>query len=134
MEQQQYAAEGVRTWDRPLVLVPVFLLVSAVAGLFPSFSLTANLLVLAVGGTLFWLGFSNRVPKRTAPRRLPVSAAWWLIPILLLSTVELVNFVYGSTYAHPTFSLLADPLLDRYLIRGGAYFGWLYAFWGLIRR
>jgi hypothetical protein len=114
--------------------MPVFALISAVAGLFPSFSLTANLLVLAVGGTMFWLGFSNRVPKRRAPGRLAPSAAWWIAPALLLACVELVNFSYGSTFAHPTLSLLADPLLNGYLLRAAAYFGWLNAFWGLARR
>jgi hypothetical protein len=135
MEQpSQLAAEAERPWVRPVVLLPVFALISAVAGLFPSFSLSANLLVLALGGTLFWLGFTARMPKRTSPRRLTGAAAWWLLPALLLAIVELINFMYGSTYAHPTLSLLADPLLERYLVRTVAYFGWLAAFWGLIRR
>jgi hypothetical protein len=135
MEQpSQLTADSVSPWARPVVLVPVFVLISAVAGLFPSFSLTANLLVLGVGGTLFWLGTTARVPKRAVPRRLPVRAAWWLVPALFLCAVELVNFGLGSTYAHPTLSKLADPLLDSYLPRSTLYFGWLTGFWGLVRR
>jgi hypothetical protein len=135
MEQRsQLTAEAERVWVRPIVVVPVFVFISAVAGLFPSFSLSANLLVLAVGGTLFWLGFTGKVPKRPGPGRLTKQAAWWLAPALFLAIVELVNFGFGSTYEHPTLSLLADPLLTDYLVRSTVYFGWLAAFWGLIRR
>jgi hypothetical protein len=35
---------------------------------------------------------------------------------------------------YPTLSLLADPFLDHYLARTACYFGWLVAFWGLVRR
>ena len=133
-QPSQIAAEAVRPWARPVVIVPVFVLVSALAGLFPSFSLTANLMVLAIGGTFFWLGYTGRLPKRAAPRRLSTHAAWWLVPALVLAAVELVNFGYGSTHAHPTLSDLADPLLDGYLVRSTMYFGWMTAFWGLARR
>ncbi len=51
-----------------------------------------------------------------------------------LVVVELTNFLLGSTYAHPTLSVLADPALDHYSIRSLAYFAWLGAFWGLVRR
>jgi hypothetical protein len=117
------------------VLVPVFVLVSLVAGALPSFSLGANVLVLAVGGALFWLGVTERVPpSRPAPRQLSGRAAWWLLPLLTFAAVELVNFAYGSGDAHPTLSKLADPLLDDYAVRAGAYFAWLTAFWGMVRR
>jgi hypothetical protein len=135
MEQRsQLTAEAERAWVRPIVIVPVFVLISAVAGLFPSFSLSANLLVLGVGGTLFWLGFAGKVPKRPVPGQLSAHAAWWLVPALILAVVELVNFGFGSTDAHPTLSKLADPLLEDYLVRASMYFGWLAGFWGLIRR
>jgi hypothetical protein len=39
-------AETHRTWDRPLVMLPVFVVVAAVGGAFGSFTLPANLLVL----------------------------------------------------------------------------------------
>ncbi len=133
-QPRELTADVVRPWARPMVVVPVFVLISLVGGAFPSFSLPANLLVLGVGGTLFWLGLSNRLPRRRAPRRLSGSAAWWLVPVFALALVELVNFAYGSTYAHPTLSLLADPVLDGYLARAALYFGWLTGFWALVRR
>jgi hypothetical protein len=121
-------------WARPLVLVPVFALISLVGALLPSFSLGAEVLILAVGGTLFWLGLAARLPRRDSPLRLPRPARWWLLPGLTLGVVEAVNFLAGSTYHYPTLSRLADPILEGYPARAAAYFGWLTAYWGLVRR
>jgi hypothetical protein len=115
-------------------MLPVFALIAAVGGLFGSFTLSANLLVLAVGGTLIWLGLSGRVVRRPAGRQLPTGAVWWLVPILSLALVELYAFSRHSIEDYPTLSLLADPVLNHYLPRAACYFGWLTAFWGLIRR
>ena len=115
-------------------MLPVFALIAAVGGLFGSFTLSANLLVLAVGGTLIWLGLSGRVVRRPAVRQLPSGAVWWLVPILSLALVELYAFSRHSIEDYPTLSLLADPVLNHYLPRAACYFGWLTAFWGLIRR
>lgn len=133
-QSSELTVEVVQPWVRPAVLVPVFVLLSAVGGLFPSFSLEANLYVLAIGGTLFWLALSNRVPRRPVPLRLSRGGLWWLVPTLALAIVELVMFVAGSSYDYPTLSLLADPLFEGYLARTAGYFGWVTAFWGLIRR
>jgi len=115
-------------------MLPVFALIAAVGGLFGSFTLSANLLVLAVGGTLIWLGLSGRVVRRPAEHRLPSGAVWWLVPVLTLALVELYAFSRHSIEDYPTLSLLADPVLNHYLPRAACYFGWLTAFWGLIRR
>ena len=130
----QITANAVAPWSRPVFLVPVFGLVSVVGGLFPSFSLEANLYVLAIGGVMTWLGLSGRLPRRPESQRLGAGAAWWLVPALLLALVELVSAIYDSTPAHPTISLLLDPILDLYLARAIAYFLWLGAFWSLVRR
>jgi hypothetical protein len=121
------------TWTRPVV-VPVFLVVSLVGGALPSFSLGANLLTVAAGGALVWLAMSGRVPRVGGPDRLTRRAAWWLVPALGFALVELVDFGLGSTGAHPTLSILADPVLARYPARAAAYFCWLVGFWGLVRR
>ncbi len=135
MEQPtEFTAEAVQPWARPIVLVPLFALLSLVGGLFPSFSLLAFLYVLLIGGTMTWLGLSGRVPKRATPVRLGRGSAWWLLPALALAIVELINFLLGSTYPHPTLSVMMDPLLERYPVRTAAYFGWLTSFWGLVRR
>lgn len=134
MDQPRAAAEDVRPWNRAIVTYPLFALIAAVGGLFGSFTLSALLLVLAVGGTMFWLGITGRAGRRPAPRFLPRGSGWWLMPILLFATVELFSFSRHSTVDHPTLSLLADPFLDHYLARAACYFGWLVAFWGLVRR
>jgi hypothetical protein len=135
MEQPpEVTAEAVRTWERPIVMIPVFVLIALVGGVFPSFSLSANLLVLAVGGTLTWVGMTGRAGRRPPPRRLARAAAWWLVPVLLLAFIELYAFTKHSIDAYPTLSLLADPMLEGYLARAACYFGWLMAFWGLVRR
>ncbi|GIH13677.1 hypothetical protein [Rugosimonospora africana] len=71
---------------------------------------------------------------REASSRLSPAAAWWLVPVLLLGVVELTDLALGSTYPHPTLSNLLDPVLDHYPVRAAAYFGWLAAFWWLVRR
>jgi hypothetical protein len=135
MEQSsEVTVQAVRAWDRPAVMLPLFVLIGLVGGLFPSFSLMATLLVLAVGGTMIWLGMTGRVSRRPALRTLPRAAAWWLAPLLLIALIELFAFLHHSTSDYPTLSLLADPILDRYLARAACYVGWLSAFWGLIRR
>ncbi len=135
MEQPPPAsAEAVRSWDRPAVMVPFFVLLSLIGGLFGSFTLTANLLVLALGGTMIWLGLTGRAGRRAAATRMSPAAAWWLVPVVSLAALELVTFSKHSIVDYPTLSLVADPLLEHYLVRSAAYFGWLFGFWGLIRR
>jgi hypothetical protein len=128
------SAEEVRIWDRPAVMVPLFAFISVIGGLFGSFTLRANLLVLAMGGTLLWLAFTGRTTRRPPPRRLSRAALWWLVPLLLLALTELYSFSHASRPDYPTISLLADPVLEHYVPRAAAYFGWLTGFWSLVRR
>lgn len=130
----ELSTEAVSVWDRPVVLFPIFILIALFGGLFGSFSLTANLLVLTVGGALVWLGMSGRVVKRPPLRRLPSGTVWWLLPVLMLALVELYAFTRHSIDDYPTLSLLADPVLEHYVPRTALYFGWLCGFWGLVRR
>jgi hypothetical protein len=117
---------------RPLTAGLLVLLAGA-AGVLPSFSLGANVLVLGSGGVLFWTGLNHAPPRRVVavPAR---AAAWWLVPAGLLLVVEATNYVLGSTYEHPTLSGLADPWLERYPVRAAAFLGWLAAFRVLVRR
>jgi hypothetical protein len=154
------SAEAPRTWDRPLVMLPLFTLIAAVGGLFGSFTVSANLLVLGVGGALCWLGLTGLTRRsgdarragdagragdgvlvgdaaqvgRRVVRRLPPGAVWWLVPVSMLALVELFAFTMKSIGDYPTLSLLADPILAGYLPRAVCYFAWLAGFWGLIRR
>jgi hypothetical protein len=132
--QGSTAAPVAPAWARPMVMLPALAGCALVGGLFPSFSKRATFAVLLFGGVLVWLGSSGRLPRRAAPRRLPATAAWWLVPTLFLAIVELVNFLLGSTYPHPTLSVLLDPVLAQYPARAAAYFGWLTGLWSLVRR
>lgn len=135
MEQlPEVAGEVPRAWDRPVVSVPVLAFLSLVGGQFPSFSLQQNLYTLGTGGALIWLGLSHRMPRRPAPGRLGRGTIWWVLPVTVFGLFEGTTFVLRSGEEFPTFSLLLDPMLDDELIRSAAYFGWLTAFWGLVRR
>jgi hypothetical protein len=128
------SVDEVRSWDRPLMMLPLFVLIAAIGGLFGSFTLEANLLVLAVGGTLIWLSLSGRAVRHPSPNRLTRHAAWWLVPMLVVALTELFAFFGKPREEYPTISLLADPVLDHYLLRAVAYFGWVTGFWALVRR
>lgn len=135
MEQPpELAVEVPQVWDRRVVSVPVLAFLSLVGGQLPSFSLQANLYTMGTGGALIWLGLSPRVPRRPAPLHPGAGAIWWALPVVLFGIFEGGTFVLGSTDDFPTFSRLADPLLNDELVRSGVYFGWLTVFWGLVRR
>ena len=128
------SVEVAHSWDRPLVIVPLFVLVALVGGLFESFTLSANLLVLAVGGAFMWIGVTGRAGRHPTPHRLGRGAAWWLVPVLALSFLELATFLRQSFEDYPTLSLLADPFLEGYVARSAGYLAWLAGFWALVRR
>lgn len=135
MEQpHEIVAEVPRTWDRPVVTVPVLVCLSLVGAQLPSFSVQANLYTLGTGGALIWLGLSNRMPRRPVPERLRRGAVWWVLPAAVFGIFEGVTFVLAAGDEFPTFSRLADPLLEDRMVRSAAYFAWLTAFWGLVRR
>ncbi|HEX6685837.1 MAG TPA: hypothetical protein VF062_23885 [Candidatus Limnocylindrales bacterium] len=121
-------------WTRPYVMGVVFVPLSLLGGLLPSFSLAANLYVLLLGVGLLVAGMSSRMPRISTPEELPPGTAWWLLPVALFVVFEVATYMGGSTFHSPTLSLLADPLLDSYPSRSAAYFGWLTVFWGMVRR
>lgn len=127
-------AERAGLWTRPYVMGAVFIPLSLLGGLFPSFSLAANIYVLLLGGSLLVAGMSSRMPRIATPQELPAGVVWWLVPVGLFAVVEVATYLGGSTHHSPTMSLLADPLLESYPTRSAAYFGWLIVFWGLVRR
>ncbi|MGI5215510.1 hypothetical protein [Plantactinospora sp. CA-290183] len=135
MEQQpELSADVPRAWDRPVVTVPILAFLSVVGGQLPSFSTQANLYTIGTGGALVWLGLSSRMPRRPVPQRLGSGAIWWLLPVTVFGVFEASTFMLGSSDDYPTFSKLADPLLEDSLARSAGYFAWLSAFWVLVRR
>ncbi|WP_326554814.1 hypothetical protein [Micromonospora sp. NBC_01813] len=135
MEQSsELAADVPRAWDRPVVSMPVIVVLALVGGQLPSFSTAANIYSIGTGGALIWLGLSHRMPRRAAPPRLGDGAVWWVLPVAVFTVFEGATYALGSTEDFPTFSKLADPVLDGPLARAAAYFAWLAAFWALVRR
>jgi hypothetical protein len=134
MDHPELAVPSAPTWTRPPVMLPIFVFLSLLGGLLPSFSLEANVYVFTLGAVMMYLGLSQRLPRKPTPQRLPRGLAWWLLPVVVFVVFELTTFAVGDGKNYPTLSLLTDPLLDNYLPRAVFYFGWLAGFWGLIRR
>jgi hypothetical protein len=126
-QPSEVTAPAVRARDRPAVTVPVFAALSLVGGQLPSFTAAANLYILGVGGILIILGRRTARPRR---RSVGAPAVWWLLPAGLFAVLELTTLARGGR----TLSLLADPLLAGEVGRSLGYFGWLMAFWWLVRR
>src|SRR5215831_18017581 len=114
MEQQPEAVPVERAWQRPLVVMPVLGLVALVGGLFDSFTLSALLLVLAVGGTFVWLGITGRAGRRPLELPLPRGAVWWTLPVLTFAAIELFAFGKHDIIRYPTLSILGDSVLSFY--------------------
>ncbi|MEV4622915.1 hypothetical protein AB0J74_29905 [Asanoa sp. NPDC049573] len=132
MEQSRTeVATDARGGSAPALLVLAFL--SLVGGQLPSFTTRANLYTICLGGSLLWLGLAGR-GRRPEPARLGPGTAWWLVPVAIFVLFEASTFVLGSMAAYPTFSKLADPLLEDEVLRSAAYFAWLTGFWALVRR
>jgi hypothetical protein len=131
---EEVIVERASIWMRPFVMSAVFIPFSLLGGLFPAFSLTANIYVLVLGAALLVAGMSSRVPRIATPTELPPGLAWWLLPVAIFVVFEVGTYVMGSTSDYPTLSVLADPLLQTYPVRSLAYFGWLTIFWGMVRR
>lgn len=127
------AVETVPRRVPPAVVLPVLALLAVIGGQLPSFSVQANLYVLAVGGALTWLGLSGQLRRydRTVPGE---GLGWWLLPIVVFAPLEMVNYALGSSYAHPTISVLLDPVFAGEPAKTVLYFGWLAVFWGLVHR
>ncbi|HYN94863.1 MAG TPA: hypothetical protein VES42_13520 [Pilimelia sp.] len=126
-------AEVPDAWDRPGVTVPGLAVLALLGGQLPSFSSRAEFYILVLGGTAFTAGALGVVPRWPAPRVSGRGAAWWLLPIALFGAVEGATFGVRSD-RYPTLSALFDPVLESEIMRSAFFFGWLAAFWALVRR
>jgi len=83
----------------------------------------AAVAVLLPGLVLLAYGV-RRTPKRSV-RATRVTVAVWLALALVFCAWELVAFGWGNDAAHPTLSLLTDPVLATYPGRLAGYLLWL---------
>ena len=108
-----------------------------IAGSFPSFTWAATAAVLLPGVAIFLAGTVGHAattegppPRRVSGRAVLV----WSVPVGAFCVLEVVNDMLGSTYAHPTLSVLMDPVLTQHPLRSLAIFGWLVGGWRLVQR
>jgi hypothetical protein len=118
MRAEQVATRGTRLgrWDA------LILLYAMLAALCRPLTAPAAVVVLLPGATLLALVAWRRVPPRqraVCPRRCVVP---WVVLALLFGGWELTAALWGNDSAHPTFSLLLDPVLETY---PGRLLGWL---------
>jgi hypothetical protein len=117
MSAEQMATQGTRLsrWDA------LILLYAALAALCRPLTAPAVVVVLLPGAALLTLAAWRREPPRRAacPRRCVVP---WVVLALLFGCWELIATWWGNDSAHPTFSLLLDPVLETY---PGRLLGWL---------
>jgi hypothetical protein len=83
----------------------------------------AAVAVLLPGLALFAYG-ARRTPTTTVRAGRATVVAWLALCLVFLAW-ELVAYRWGNDAAHPTLSLLADPVLDTYPGRLAGYLLWL---------
>lgn len=106
-----------------------------IAGGFESFTWQASVAVLVPGLTIFALGISRPPDQRPVPRRIGRrGAAYWAVPLLSFCVLEIVDDLLGSTYEHPTLSILMDPVFDAHVWRSIGYLLWIVVGWALVKR
>ncbi len=106
-------------WDALIVVY------AGLAALCRPLTVPAAVAVLLAGAVLLALAARRRPPP---PPRLVGSrlgAVPWLVLLLLLAGWELTAVFWGNDSAHPTLSLLLDPVLDTYPGRLIGYLAWL---------
>lgn len=91
---------------------------------------TGAVLLAGLGGLI--TGLARRRPR---PRQVPTSAAApWLLLAVAACAWELQAFLRQPRYDHPTFSSLANALLDSHPARAAAFVLWLLTTVELARR
>lgn len=106
--------------------------VAVVFGATRNLTLPAAVMVVAAGAGI---GFTDRWVPRPPRADHPVVRAKgvvvWAAIIVMFCLWELAAFLLGNDTPHPTFSMLAEPMLAAYPIRALAMFGWLAWGWHL---
>lgn len=126
--------ETVERWPRAAVLVAAATY-AVVMGQLHSFTWESTLGLTLAGAVALWVGLDRDRPRLpAAPRPSWVGIGAWAVPILGFSALEIVNDLLGSTYQHPTLSVLMDPVLENPVYRTAAVALWLLTGWELLRR
>jgi hypothetical protein len=114
---------GATAASRTLVVTVAMIGYALLAAFARPLTLPSVATVLVPGGALLWWGV-RRIPIRTI-RVSRTTAATWIGLGLVFCAWELVAFYSGNDAAHPTLSLLTDPVLATYPGRVAGYLLWL---------
>jgi hypothetical protein len=116
MSATQTTAGGRRLdqWDALILLYAVL------AAFCRPLTAPAAVAVLLPGALLLALAARQREPPGAACAR--QSVVPWVVLALLFGGWELTAALWGNDSAHPTFSLLLDPILETY---PGRLLGWI---------
>lgn len=113
---------------------------AAVAGGFARFTWPITVAVLVPGALAVVAVWRDRAPRPKAPRLDPLGSLAWAAVFVALGLWELAQLLMQpgltiNSYAHPTISVLLDPLLNRHRVdRSIGIFVWLAFGWYLIDR
>ena len=122
----------------PLLLLPAIVF-ALVIGWFDRYSVVASLAVAGVGATAIALAWHGPLRGEPLEPVEPSGKTLWVLVVVALAGWELTNlFLQPSlstdSWAHPTISVLADPILGSRIWRSFFLFAWLRVGWGLLRR
>jgi hypothetical protein len=109
----------LRVAGRDLVLIGY----AALAGLCRPLTLPAAVAVAVPALALVVLDARRRPPPRVALGRRHVAP--WAVLMALFATWETIAALWGDDGAHPTLSLLLDPVLATYPGRVAGWLTWL---------
>lgn len=117
-----------------LVAAGALVLLGWIGSRFDSFTMGSAVFVLSCGTALTVVVFvrNRHRPVPVIRWKWPVLA--WSVPVLTFATLETVSLLRGSTYDHPTVSVLLDLRLEQRPVRWAAIVGWLAAGCALTRR
>ena len=126
--------ETVERWPRAAVMGAAATY-AVVMGELQSFTWESALGLALAWAVVLWVGLDRDRPRLpAAPRPSWAGIGAWAVPILGFSALEIVNDLLGSTYQHPTLSVLMDPVLENPVNRTAAVAVWLLTGWELLRR
>jgi hypothetical protein len=113
---------------------------AVIVGGFARYSWPATVAVVSVGAMAIAATWRRPVPEGPEQAKLDtVGSAVWVTPFLALGLLELTNLLLqpslkADSYAHPTLSVLTDPILASHPGRSVALLMWLAVGWFLVKR
>jgi hypothetical protein len=126
-------------WRSPMVVLGGVVYAVLVAG-FVRYSLPATLAVWAPAAVGVAVAWRRPVADGTDPAPVPAAGAVaWAVVFVALALWELAALLLQpslttTSWAHPTISVLLDPILASHLGRAIVLSLWLGSGWGLLRR